>query len=66
LEFKRGTFPEVPGIEKLNICKETYKKATQFCPNFYEESFNMKFLPTETCDEHVGRDAYKRSRRKRF
>jgi penicillin-binding protein 1A len=45
-------FPLPDGIVKKEICSETKKLATEFCPDVYEEVFNEKYLP-ESCDVHT-------------
>ncbi len=66
LEFKHHKFPDNSKVVHLKICKETYKLATPYCPDVYEEVFNMKYQPTEKCDVHSGRLLRKSKRHKRF
>ncbi len=66
LEFEKGQFPDCPEVVHLNICGETKKLATPYCPHPYEEIFNVKYQPTETCDVHTGPQLLNRKRRKRF
>ena len=44
-------FPENDIVKHL-ICKESYKIANNFCPDIYEEDFDIRFQPKETCDIH--------------
>ena len=66
LEFEKGEFAECPGVVKLKICRETRKLATPYCPDAYEEIFNIKYKPSEKCDVHTGIQILKSKRRKRF
>ena len=66
LEIEQGTFAESMNVVKLKICDETKKLATPYCPKTYEETFNMKYQPTATCDKHSGPEQINRSKRKRF
>lgn len=66
LEFEQGKFPECSGVVHLKICRESKKLATEYCPDVYEEIFNVKYRPTEKCDIHTGPQLYKQKRRKRF
>ncbi len=66
LEFDKGVFPETSGVVKLKICEETKKLATPYCPHPYEEIFNVKYKPTESCDVHSGPHNIRRVRSKRF
>lgn len=66
LEFDKGVFPEASGVVKLKICEETKKLATPYCPHPYEEIFNIKYKPTESCDVHSGPHNIRRRHNKRF
>ncbi len=66
LDFERGSFAESNEVVKLKICNDSKKPATQFCPNTYEEIFNINYRPSDKCDIHVNSQYQKRSRRKRF
>lgn len=66
LEFDQGVFPESSGVVKLKICEETKKLATPYCPHPYEEIFNVKYQPTESCDVHSGPNNIRRRHNKRF
>lgn len=66
LEIKQGNFSKSINVVKLKICDETKKLATPYCPKTYEETFNVKYKPSSTCDMHTGPQQFKRSRRKRF
>lgn len=54
VEIKRTSFVESPGIVTLKICQETKKLATTYCPATYEEIYNVKYKPNESCDKHTG------------
>ena len=66
LDFPPKKFAESPNVVKIQICKSTKKLITNYCPETIEELFNLKFVPTEVCDEHEGPQSVKRERRKRF
>jgi penicillin-binding protein 1A len=66
LDFPVKKFAESPNVVKIKICKSTKKLITNYCPEYIEELFNLKFVPTEVCDEHEGPQSVKRERRKRF
>lgn len=66
LEFTHHKFPENSKVVRLTICRETYKLATPYCPDVYEEIFNIKYQPTEKCDVHSGKVLRNSKRRKRF
>jgi penicillin-binding protein 1A len=66
LDFPVKMFNESPNVVKIKICKDTKKLITPYCPHPIEELFNLKFVPSETCDEHKGPGSAKRERRKRF
>ena len=64
--FPPKKFAESPNVVTTVICKETKKLATSYCPETMEELFNLKFIPTESCDEHEGPRSVRREKRKRF
>jgi len=66
LEFEERNFPDCAEVVHLKICAETKKLATPFCPHPYEEIFNVKYQPSESCDLHTGPQLLNRKRRKRF
>ena len=66
LDFPPKKFAESPNVVRIKICKDTKKLVAPYCPNQVEELFNLKFVPTETCDEHQGPGSGKRDRRRRF
>lgn len=66
LDFKRGSFPEASGIIKIKICNETKKIATQYCPDTYEEIFNINYQPSEKCDIHKGPNSLRNNRKRQF
>ena len=66
LDFPPKKFAESPNVVKIKICKSTKKLVTNYCPETIEELFNLKFVPTEVCDEHEGPNSVRRERRKRF
>jgi penicillin-binding protein 1A len=46
------TMPD--GIVRLDICEESYKKATEYCPQVISELFRSEDAPQETCPIHRG------------
>jgi hypothetical protein len=46
---------EVPaGVVHREICAETKKLATEFCPNILSEVFLRSSAPKSYCDKHEG------------
>jgi hypothetical protein len=66
IDFKKHQFKEASGIMKLQICKDTHKIATTFCPETYEEIFNARYQLKEKCTKHTGREIKGTTRRRRF
>jgi hypothetical protein len=66
LDFPPKKFAESANVVKAVICKDTKKLATSYCPVTIEELFNLKFLPTENCDEHQGPTSVRKERKRRF
>jgi penicillin-binding protein 1A len=66
IDFPAAEFAESPNVVKIKVCKETKKLVTEYCPEPIEELFNLKYVPTEKCDVHRGRDSVIRTRRRRF
>jgi len=64
--IKRLAFQESPGIITLRICRETKDLASAFCPDTYEEIFNAKYKPNDTCQKHAGPRAIEDRRKRRF
>lgn len=55
LNLPQESFKQPPEIITLNICEDSGKIATNFCPNVdHNEVFKLKNHPTETCDLHPG------------
>ena len=60
LGLKPEEFRQPPGVINLDICEDSGKIATNFCPRVIKnEVFNVKYHPTETCDLHPGVDINK-------
>jgi penicillin-binding protein 1A len=60
-----------PGVVRMEICKDTKKIPTEYCPDIITEVFMTKFAPTEKCDLHTGfidrtKDKENKSKRIRF
>jgi len=63
LDIPQDKFLQPPDIVRLNICKDSGKIATNFCPHVIEnEVFKRENHPTETCPLHPG----PQSNRKRY
>ena len=46
---------EMPdGVIRVEICKETKKLPSEYCPEIISELFEKRFAPTEKCDVHTG------------
>ena len=54
LKLPDETFKQPPDVIRLQVCEESGKLATNFCPKILDEVFNVKYHPTETCDLHRG------------
>jgi penicillin-binding protein 1A len=55
MQIPEEPFRQPPEIITLNICLDSGKIATNFCPNVdKKEVFKLKDHPTETCDLHPG------------
>lgn len=54
LHLPAEDFIQPPEIINLEICEESGKLATNFCPKVKKEVFNIKYHPTEKCDIHTG------------
>lgn len=53
LNLRQQDFKQPPEVISLQVCEESGKLATNFCPNVITEVFNIKFHPTEQCDLHT-------------
>ncbi len=61
-DFKR---PE--GVVELEICNQSKKLATEYCPNIMTEIFDVRYQPTEKCDLHTGKrgqESYRNKKRR--
>ncbi|GAB4367943.1 MAG: PBP1A family penicillin-binding protein [Calditrichia bacterium] len=54
LDLPAIAFQQPPDVMRLQVCEDSGKLATNFCPRVIEEVFNIKYHPTETCDLHRG------------
>lgn len=63
---------EMPdGVVRMEICKETKKIPSEYCPDIISELFETRFAPTEKCDVHTGffdksKNKENKSKRTRF
>lgn len=61
LGLKPVEFRQPPGVITLDICEDSGKIATNFCPHVIKnEVFNVKYHPTATCDLHPGFEVNKK------
>ncbi|MHB2150727.1 penicillin-binding protein 1A [Calditrichota bacterium LG25] len=63
---KHKDFPQASGVARLKICAETNLLATPYCPETYEELFNLKYAPSKKCDKHQEPIPYRKKRRHIF
>jgi penicillin-binding protein 1A len=66
VEFYHGSFVEPEGVEWFKLCRESKKLATEYCPETYEEIFNLKYKPTEKCNIHTGKGTVRNKKRRHF
>ncbi|OQX87865.1 hypothetical protein B6D60_03085 [candidate division KSB1 bacterium 4484_87] len=62
-------FEMPPGVVRVDICKETKKLATEFCPEVISEVFKRENAPTQKCDKHTIKNSQRitnKKGRKRF
>lgn len=62
LRLRGENFQQPPDVIRLQICQDSGKLATNYCPRVVEEVFNIKYHPTEACDLHRGPNRKKRKR----
>ena len=66
LNIERHDFPQCSGVVRLKICKESRLLATPYCPETFEELYNIKYAPTKKCNIHTSPQPYRRKRKKIF
>ncbi len=66
LNIERHDFPQCSGVVRLKICKESRLLATPYCPETFEEIYNVKYAPTKKCPIHTKPQPYLRKRKKMF
>jgi penicillin-binding protein 1A len=70
LQLPVEDFKRPDGIVELEICDQTKKLATEYCPTIITEIFDIRYQPTEQCDLHTGKrdhdpqDAYRNKKRR--
>lgn len=47
-------FEMPPGVSRIEICKQTKKLATEYCPEIISELFRVDQIPVNKCDVHTG------------
>jgi penicillin-binding protein 1A len=52
LGYKTEDFEMPAGVVEVKICKDSYTRASQYCPNTYTEVFLRKNQPREICPIH--------------
>jgi penicillin-binding protein 1A len=52
LQLPVEDFVRPAGVVELEICQDTKKLATEYCPETTNEIFDMRFQPHEFCDLH--------------
>jgi penicillin-binding protein 1A len=55
LQLPEVRFLEPEGMVHLEICRDSYLIATQYCPKTFKELFIAKYAPTDSCKTHKGR-----------
>ena len=63
LHLSPEPFKQPPDVVRLQVCEDSGKLATPYCPRVIEEVFNVKYRPTEYCDLHPGPHRRKKSRK---
>ncbi len=63
LKLPDATFQQPSDVVRLQICMDSGKLATNFCPKVTTEVFNAKYHPTELCDIHRGPAPDKKKKR---
>lgn len=66
VNFIHGKFMDSPGVLEIEICLDSQKLASAYCPNTRVELFTNKNRPEEICDIHGGYDTLNNKRRRRF
>ena len=60
MDFER---PE--GVVDVEICRDSKKLATEFCPEIIRDIADVRYVPTEKCPLHTGEFNKNEARRKR-
>ncbi|MBN1969529.1 MAG: PBP1A family penicillin-binding protein [Candidatus Delongbacteria bacterium] len=55
LNYSTDTFEIPDGVEEIEICSESFKKAGPYCPKTTKEYFNKKYNRESECDIHSGK-----------
>ncbi len=63
LHLPDDTFKQPTDVIRLQVCAETGKLATNYCPKILNEVFNIKYHPTVLCDNHTGPTPGKKKKR---
>jgi len=57
IRLEKANFIKPPGVFELQICRDSKKIATEFCPDTYVEVFTKLTAPTVPCDKHTSAGA---------
>ncbi len=66
VDFIHGRFVDSPGVLNVEVCLESKKLATPYCPNTVTDLFTVRNKPAATCEIHGGFDSVKKTRKRRF
>jgi penicillin-binding protein 1A len=65
LGLPEADFPMPDGVVRLEVCGDSKKLATDFCPNILNEVFEARYAPTERCEQHGGMTRDNRNKREK-
>ncbi len=54
LHIPQTPFERPEGIVNVEVCMETQKLATEYCPNVIKDICDVRYLPQESCEKHTG------------
>jgi len=66
LKIPPQDFERPQGVVNVEICLDTQKLASEYCPNVVEEICDVRYLPQETCNVHTGERMSSPQRRIRY
>ncbi len=65
IKYEKQDFQMPEGVEEIEICSKSKKRAGAYCPKTYKEYFNKKNAPEKSCDVHIGggnQDSYDKNK----